>query len=101
MRVIYNLIFLQCQMVNVEKYINKNLWHIIVQYIRDDIIFHAENNNIKLLETLLKIGVDPNIKDKYGWTAMCHSSCYGRTECIKLLFEHGANDDAQIVLNVK
>lgn len=48
---------------------------------------------LKMLEFLLSNGADPNLKDKYGQTALFFTA--DSPDCVALLLKHGADIDAQ------
>ncbi|MCQ2591011.1 MAG: ankyrin repeat domain-containing protein, partial [Treponema sp.] len=47
-----------------------------------------------VVENFLKYGADPNIKDKYGYTALFDS--VDRSELVKILLKYGANPKAKV-----
>ena len=51
----------------------------------------AENGNIEMVRQLLDDGVDVNIQNRNGDTALIKSSLKGHTDIIKLLLNHGAD----------
>lgn len=44
-------------------------------------------NDLEKLKLLISAGVDVNVADKDGWTALHYATYYGRTECVELLLE--------------
>ena len=66
--------------------------------------FHraAKKGTLKKVATLLRAGIDPNLQDKNGRTALhlaietgCSSDGGNHLEVIKLLLEKGSNIEAQ------
>lgn len=50
--------------------------------------------DLNAIQGLIKRGVDIETKDKYGWTALHHSSLNGQMEIVKYLIENGADIEA-------
>ncbi|MCK9472458.1 ankyrin repeat domain-containing protein [Sulfurimonas sp.] len=52
-------------------------------------------NNIEMVKYLISKGVDVNSTTRRSkFTPLMAAACYGRTEVVKLLLEHGADRDA-------
>lgn len=49
------------------------------------------NNDIKVIEFLIKNGADLNYKNKYGTTALMASAFLGHHDAVKLLINSGAD----------
>lgn len=60
-----------------------------------NILDYARTGNIKNLKLEIEKGVDINIKDKYGNTALMWVSWEGYTNCIKILIDAGADINIQ------
>lgn len=60
-----------------------------------DILEAAKEGSYDMLESYLKNGSDPNIRDKYGMTPLIASVRGGHTECLQLLLRHGAKPNIQ------
>nr|WP_323135636.1 ankyrin repeat domain-containing protein [Rickettsia hoogstraalii] len=52
--------------------------------------YSIENNNIEIIELLLKNKADPNFQDNDGWTFL-YSSVFNKVEVAKLLIKYGAD----------
>lgn len=50
--------------------------------------------DLNAIQGLIKRGVDIETKDKYGWTALHHSSLKGQMEIVKYLIENGTDIEA-------
>lgn len=50
----------------------------------------AQTDNLRLTNYLLELKVNPNIRNKFGETAIMLASYYGRTEMVKQLYRNGA-----------
>ena len=55
----------------------------------------AHNGNIALVQKLLDEGVDVNIQDNEGYTALILASTYRHIDIVKLLLNSGANTNFQ------
>ena len=51
----------------------------------------VKKGDIKKARSVLKLGINPNIQNKDGWTALHEASREGYLEIAKLLIEKGAN----------
>jgi len=51
----------------------------------------VSKGTIEDVRTLLNSGVDVNVQDVSGATALFYAVSYGRLDCVKLLLEKGAN----------
>lgn len=54
----------------------------------------SEKENIEAVKMCLDLGIDPNVSDDEGRTALHGAAHKGRTEVIRLLADHGARLDA-------
>jgi ankyrin repeat protein len=50
-----------------------------------------ENNYIKGVEKVLKLGADINYKYKYGWTPLLFATMKGHKDIVEFLIENGAD----------
>jgi ankyrin repeat protein len=50
-------------------------------------------NDLGRVKELLDHGVDPNLQDFRGWTALHWASCQGHTDVVLLLLDHGADQN--------
>ncbi|KAK8465492.1 hypothetical protein PHAVU_009G095700 [Phaseolus vulgaris] len=57
--------------------------------------FAAIRNDDRLLESLLKKGLDPNEGDKKGKTALHIAASKGSEQCVSLLLEYGADPNSK------
>jgi len=55
----------------------------------------ASAGDVESVRELLKKGVDPNAKNKYGWTPLHEAASEGHVDVVKLLLEHGADPNAK------
>ena len=55
----------------------------------------SSHSRLKRIESLLEYGVDPEIKDQYGRTAIHHALCNENVGAFELLTEYGARLDAR------
>lgn len=55
------------------------------------IIDYTRENDIEAIKNAIKNGVDVNLQDQYGSTALILASCYDYEEIVKLLIENGAD----------
>jgi ankyrin repeat protein len=55
----------------------------------------AQNGNLDLIKRMIKDGIDINIQDEYGWTALQLASRKGHLDVVKFLIEYGADLNAQ------
>nr|QBK92082.1 MAG: F-box domain and ankyrin repeat protein [Pithovirus LCPAC304] len=46
---------------------------------------YAEDGHLKSVESLLRFGIDPNIQDQRGWTALSLASLGGHIDIVRLL----------------
>lgn len=62
-----------------------------------DLIRAAEDGDVSLISSLLDEGADVNrvVDGRFPWTPLMHAASNGRTECVKLLLERGADPDHQ------
>jgi ankyrin repeat protein len=51
----------------------------------------CERSNIEIIKRLIDIGVDLNIKNNYGESALSIAMSIGRLDIVELLLKHGAN----------
>ena len=51
----------------------------------------VEKGDVKKAAALLEAGIDPNLQDQAGWTALHWASYGGHLEVVKYLLEKGAN----------
>ena len=51
----------------------------------------SKYGNIEKVKELLALGIDINIKDVEGWTALIWASYMGNTEIVRELIKAGAN----------
>ena len=56
-----------------------------------ELIRAVKRGDVQEVERLIKAGVDLNIRDNGGWTALIGTSYYNHVEVVKLLIEAGAN----------
>jgi ankyrin repeat protein len=54
----------------------------------------SENENVEAVKMCLGLGIDPNVADDEGRTALHGAAHKGRTAVIQLLVDHGANLEA-------
>lgn len=55
-------------------------------------LFHAsQNGDLKIVEQCLKCGIDVNMVDDFGWTALMCASGAGHLDIVRLLTQHGAD----------
>lgn len=52
-----------------------------------------EEKNIQMMDLLLSRGADPEAKDRYGYTILCHAAEKGYKEAVRLLLDKGARAD--------
>ncbi len=55
----------------------------------------AESGDFQAVKELIDKGVDVNVSDRYGSTALWKASQYGHTEVVKLLIDAGADVNAE------
>lgn len=60
-----------------------------------DIFTAINNNDIALVQKLLRLGANPNRYDQDGKTPLHHASIKGHTEVAKILLESGADPNAK------
>jgi ankyrin repeat protein len=51
----------------------------------------VRQDDTRAVESLLKSGTDPNVRDKTGATALMYAAAFASPECVRLLLEAGAN----------
>jgi len=66
---------------------------------KDDKRFHAAHRIIKrgdllALKRELQTGLDPNLRNQYGWTLLMLSALHGRTDMAEVLIAAGADAGA-------
>jgi hypothetical protein len=61
----------------------------------DELRAAASAGDLAKLKELLDAGVDPNLANAYGGTALAFAADRGRTEAVKLLLERGANPNTK------
>ncbi len=54
----------------------------------------AHSGNVEELRNLLAFGIDLDVRSKDGWTAFHLAAVSGRTECVALLLDAGADMEA-------
>lgn len=47
--------------------------------------------SLRLVETLLRAGADPNVQQHGGWTPLQQAAAHGQLEVVELLLSHGAD----------
>ena len=57
----------------------------------EEIVTAAEIGLIEDVRKLLDAGVDPNLRNESGWTALMQASMNGHTDIVKLLISEGAD----------
>lgn len=56
----------------------------------------AERNNLELIKSLLKLGVNPNLQNsKTGMTPLMYSTSYLNVEIVRVLLEYGADSNVK------
>jgi len=74
------------------KYLNKDLWRIVADYISDDFEYYINTDNSIFVELLSDYKPNKiNMKNNSGQTALIHASKHGRFECVKILLKYGAD----------
>ena len=63
--------------------------------LKRDLSRAIRSNNSQLVQNLLDLGVNPNLADKYGLTALMNASKRGHTAIVKMLLEAGAKPNLQ------
>jgi ankyrin repeat protein len=56
-----------------------------------ELISTAKRGDVREVERLIRIGIDLDIRDNWGWTALIWASFYNHGEVVKLLIEAGVN----------
>ncbi|MFI0478953.1 MAG: ankyrin repeat domain-containing protein, partial [Candidatus Rhabdochlamydia sp.] len=51
----------------------------------------VQQGDLAGVDALISSGVNPNIKNPYGWTLLCQAVGSGHTEIVRLLIEKGAD----------
>ena len=51
--------------------------------------------SLRMVETLLRSGADPNVKQHGGWTPLQQAAAHGRTQIVNVLLAHGADPAAR------
>ena len=57
------------------------------------LIDYVKLGNITKVQELIAQGVDLNVQDEYGYTALIWASCYNKPDMVKLLLKAGADDE--------
>jgi len=60
-----------------------------------DLLDAAKRGGIEKVREILEAGVDPNIQNNRGYTALIWASEYGNTDIVKLLLDSGADPNIQ------
>ena len=60
-----------------------------------ELIEAATTGDTAVLEEWLGSGLEPNLKDSEGWTALMHASRHGHVAAVRTLLEHGALPDVR------
>ncbi|MCL4557165.1 MAG: ankyrin repeat domain-containing protein [Deltaproteobacteria bacterium] len=68
----------------------KELTGLNVQYNQDQFLNSAKDGNTKVVELFLQAGMDPNVKNKDGQTALMLAAYSGHIGTVELLIKHGA-----------
>jgi len=55
----------------------------------------ASGGAIEIVSSLIKIGFDPNLKDKDGWTPLHYAASQGKSEMIKYLIQKGVDKSSR------
>ena len=58
---------------------------------RDELFHAARHNDVKSLGLLMDQGIDPNVEDENGWTALTVAAYSGQIDSITYLVNRGAN----------
>ncbi|KAI9143598.1 ankyrin repeat-containing domain protein [Paraphysoderma sedebokerense] len=53
-------------------------------------LYAVANGRLEIVKLLIKSGIDVNMKNQYGWTALMLASYYNHLNIVKLLLEHPA-----------
>ncbi len=61
-----------------------------------ELIVAAHSRNYQKIKLLLQSGVDVNVRDRDGWTALANAAARGHAEMVRVLLENGA--DASLVM---
>ncbi|MCZ0932391.1 MAG: ankyrin repeat domain-containing protein [Oligoflexia bacterium] len=61
----------------------------------EEFFIAVEKGDIKKVASFLEAGIDPNLKDEDGLTALHRASIRGGLAIVKFLIEKGANINAQ------
>ena len=72
-----------------------DLSHFSKEEKNEKLVFAASNENIKVVEMLLKAGADVNTKGFYSCTPLILASINGHINIVKLLLKAGANVNAK------
>jgi len=70
-------------------------WDFIRRCFLKDIFTAVNNNDIALVQKLLRLGANPNRRDQDGKTPLHHAALKGYTEIAKILLEVGADPNAR------
>ena len=66
----------------------------IFQYVQ--ISFYESRNCLEVMQSLLRMGLDPNSVDKMGHSALHHAVFEGQPDILKLLLDNGAEINQQV-----
>ncbi|XP_064489679.1 G patch domain and ankyrin repeat-containing protein 1 homolog isoform X1 [Ornithodoros turicata] len=57
-----------------------------------ELLYAAEMNNVDDIQKCLSSGLDVNVADDFGWTALMCSSCSGAEDAVRFLLNENADD---------
>ena len=57
------------------------------------LIDYVKLGNITKIQELIDQGVDLNVQDEYGYTALIWAASYSKPDMVKLLLDAGADDE--------
>jgi ankyrin repeat protein len=69
----------------------KELSSLNVQYTPEQFFNNAKNGDTRVVKLFIEAGMDPNVKNADGQTALMFASYSGHTETVKLLLGNGAS----------